>query len=154
MHIRLLAVGTRMPAWVQQGYSDYAKRMPRGCALELVEIAPGKRQRGTERAMADEGKAMLGRIDRDDAVIALDVKGKPWSTDTLAANMHDWLADGRDRALLVGGPDGLAPECLARAEQRWSLSALTLPHPLVRIVVAEQLYRAHSLLSNHPYHRG
>lgn len=154
MRIRLLAVGTRLPRWVSDGYGAYAKRMPKACRLELVEIAPGKRQRGAERAMADEAQAMLGRIDRDDAVIALDVKGKPWSTEQLAENMHHWLADGRDRALLIGGPDGLAPDCLARAEQRWSLSALTLPHPLVRIVVAEQLYRAHSLLSNHPYHRG
>lgn len=154
MRIRLLAVGTRMPGWVKDGYEAYAKRLPKGCQIELVEIAPGKRQRGAERAMADEGQALLGRIGRDDAVIALDVKGKSWSTEQLADHMHDWLADGRDRALLIGGPDGLAPEALARAEQRWSLSALTLPHPLVRIVVAEQLYRAHSLLNNHPYHRG
>src|SRR5699024_10869499 len=111
MHIRLLAVGTRMPAWVQQGYADYAKRMPKSCALELVAITPGKRQRGAQRAMADEGKAMLDRIARDDAIIALDVKGKPWSTEQLAANLHAWLADGRDRALLVGGPDGLSPAC-------------------------------------------
>lgn len=154
MRIRLLAVGTRMPGWVSAGYDDYTRRMPRSCRLELVEIAPGKRQRGAERALADESKAMLDRIDRDDAVIALDVQGKPWSTEQLADNLHDWLADGRDRALLIGGPDGLAPECLHRAEQRWSLSPLTLPHPLVRIVVAEQLYRANSLLNNHPYHRG
>src|SRR5699024_6872034 len=148
------AVGTRMPGWVQQGYADYAKRMPRSCSLELIEIAHGKRQRGADRAMADEGKAMLARVHADDAVIALDVKGKPWSTEQLPDNMHGWLADGRDRALLIGGPDGLATDCLARAGQRWSLSALTLPHPLVRVIVAEQLYRAYSLLNNHPYHRG
>lgn len=154
MRIRLIAVGTRMPGWVKQGFEAYAKRMPKGCQLELVEIPPGKRQRGAERAMVDEEKAILGRINRDDAVIGLDVTGKPWSTEKLAENMHDWLADGRDRALLIGGPDGLTSECLSRAEQRWSLSALTLPHPLVRIIVAEQLYRANSLLNNHPYHRG
>src|SRR5699024_10189392 len=113
MRIRLLAVGTRMPGWVDTGYDTYARRMPQACRLELVEIAPGKHQRGAERAMADEGRALLGRIGRGDAVIALDVKGKPWSTEQLAANMRDWLADGRDRTLLIGGPDGLAPQALA-----------------------------------------
>lgn len=154
MRIRLLAVGNRMPGWVKTGYEDYARRLPRACRLELTDISPGKRQRGAKRAVAEEGKRMLDAIGRDDAVIALDVEGKPWSTRKLASHMHDWLADGRDRCLLVGGPDGLAGDCLARAEQRWSLSPLTLPHPLVRVIVAEQLYRAHSMLNNHPYHRG
>src|SRR5690625_5096008 len=154
MRIRLLAVGKRMPAWVNTGYDDYARRLPRTCRLELIEINPGKRQRGTERATAEEGRRILDTIGRDDAVIALDVKGTHWSTEQLASHMHTWLGDGRDRCLLIGGPDGLASACLARAEQRWSLSALTLPHPLVRVIVAEQLYRAHSMLNNHPYHRG
>ncbi len=153
MRIRLLAVGTRMPGWVTAGYNDYARRMPPECRLELTEIAPGKRQHDAARAMADEEKRLLGQIGRDDAVIALAVDGKAWSTEQLAERVRGWLADGRDRALLIGGPDGLGKACLNRAEQRWSLSPLTLPHPLVRVVVAEQLYRAMSLLKNHPYHR-
>lgn len=154
MRIRLLAVGTRMPAWVQGGYEEYAKRMPKTCRLELVEIPPGKRQKGVKHALAEEEKKLLDAVGRDDAVIALDIKGRAWHTEQLADNLHDWLADGRDRSLLIGGPDGLPAACLQRADQRWSLSSLTLPHPLVRIMVAEQLYRAHSILDNHPYHRG
>jgi len=154
MRIRLLAVGQRMPGWIRTGYENYARRLSGACRLELVEIAPGKRQRGAKRAMQEEEKRLLGCIGRDDAVIALDDKGKPWSTEQLADQLHHWLADGRDRALLIGGPDGLTSGCLRRAKQTWSLSPLTLPHPLVRIIVAEQLYRAMSLLDNHPYHRG
>ncbi len=155
MRIRLIAVGRRMPAWVKTGFEDYAKRLPHECRLELVEIAPGNRNSGDiARAIADEDKRMIGAIDAGSDVIALNVDGKAWSTEQLATAMHDWLTDGRDRALLVGGPDGLGPESLARADKRWSLSKLTLPHPLVRVVLAEQLYRAHSILAGHPYHRG
>ncbi|MES1924811.1 23S rRNA (pseudouridine(1915)-N(3))-methyltransferase RlmH [Salinisphaera sp. T31B1] len=155
MRIRLLAVGRRMPGWVTTGFDDYARRMPRECRLELVEIAPGGRRSGdTARAIADEDKRMVSAIPGDSQVIALSVDGKPWSTEQLAGDMRTWLADGRDRVLLVGGPDGLGPDSLARAERRWSLSALTLPHPLVRVVLAEQLYRAHTILTGHPYHRG
>ncbi|HLQ86053.1 MAG TPA: 23S rRNA (pseudouridine(1915)-N(3))-methyltransferase RlmH [Salinisphaeraceae bacterium] len=154
MRLRLLAVGTRMPQWIKTGYAEYARRMPPSCRLELIEIAPGKHQRGAARAMAEEERRLLEQIGRRDAVIALDGGGRAWSTEQLAARLHDWLADGRDRSLLIGGADGLSGACLARAEQRWSLSALTLPHPLVRVIVAEQLYRAVSLLNNHPYHRG
>ena len=96
---------------------------------------------------------MLAALAKDDKVIALDVQGKNWSTEQLAQNLSDWRMDGRNISLLVGGPDGLAGECLQRAESRWSLSALTLPHPLVRIILMEQLYRAWSIISNHPYHR-
>lgn len=144
-----------MPAWVKTGFEDYAKRLPHECRLKLVEIAPGNRNSGDiARAIADEDKRMIGAIDVDSDVIALNVDGKAWSTEQLATAMRDWLSDGRDRALLVGGPDGLGPESLARADRRWSLSKLTLPHPLVRVVLAEQLYRAHSILAGHPYHRG
>lgn len=155
MRIHLLAVGTRMPAWVDQGYREYARRMPRECALELVEVAPGTRSRSAPvaRAVADEGARMEKLIPRGSLAVALDVAGRAWSTEDLATNLRQWLAGGRDVALLVGGPDGLAANCCERAESSWSLSALTLPHPLVRILVAEQLYRAWSLLSGHPYHR-
>lgn len=155
MRLELIAVGERMPAWVREGYEEYAKRLPRECALILREIEPGVRGKSQEtaRAVAQEGERMLAALPKSARVVAVDVKGAEHSTEELAARLEVWLADGRDVALLVGGPDGLAPECLARAEERWSLSRLTLPHPLVRVVLAEQLYRAWSILRNHPYHR-
>ena len=155
MNIHLLAVGTRMPAWVTTGYEEYARRLPPECRLRLVEIPPGKRSKSqsVERVKAEEGRRLLAAVPPQSRVIALDVAGQSWSTDTLTARLSDWLQGGRDIALLVGGPDGLATECLERAELRWSLSALTLPHALVRVVVAEQLYRAWTVLSGHPYHR-
>jgi len=144
-----------MPRWVQEGYGEYAKRMPAECSLRLIEIAPGRRGKGADiaRALRDEGERMLAAIPKGCQVLALDVKGKSWDTEKLSGKMSEWMADGRDLALLVGGPEGLADSCLQRADGRWSLSALTMPHPLVRVVVAEQLYRAWSLLRNHPYHR-
>jgi|TARA_B110000908_G_scaffold128787_1_gene151270 23S rRNA (pseudouridine1915-N3)-methyltransferase len=155
MHIRLLAVGTKMPKWVEQGVDEYCKRLPPELKLEVKEIALGKRGKGADirRAIASEGQQMQAAIGDRDRVVALDVKGKPWSTEQLASNLRDWQLGGANISLLVGGPDGLAQECLDRADQRWSLSALTLPHPLVRIVLAEQLYRAWTINNNHPYHR-
>jgi 23S rRNA (pseudouridine1915-N3)-methyltransferase len=156
MRIRLIAIGRRMPAWVESGYAEYAKRLPCECALSLAEIEPGQRGKGggAERARTDEGKRMLKAIPKGARVVALDGAGEHWSTETLAEQLRRWLAGGRDVALLVGGPDGLAEPCLARADQRWSLSRLTFPHPLVRVIVAEQLYRAWTLVQGHPYHRG
>ena len=155
MQIHLLAIGNRMPEWVTQGYQDYAKRLPRECELVLREIPPGKRGKNAdlERIKEDEGERMLAMIQRDDHVIALEVEGKAWRTETLAAEMARWLTMGQRIILLVGGPEGLADACKARAHQTWSLSPLTLPHPLVRILLAEQLYRAQTILSHHPYHR-
>jgi len=155
MRVHLIAVGTKMPAWVEQGYNEYARRLPRDFALELIEIAPGQRGKGADvaRAILREGEQMLAAIPKGDRVIALDVKGKPWSTEKLAQTIQDWRMDGCNYSLLVGGPDGLSAPCLARADLKWSLSAMTLPHPLVRILVAEQLYRAWSIINNHPYHR-
>lgn len=155
MNIHLIAIGTRMPAWVVSGYEEYARRMPPECRLRLVEIPPGRRgkSQSIESIKAGEGRRLLAAIPPRAGVIALDVAGQPWSTMALAARLRDWRQEGRDIALLVGGPDGLAAESLERAEQHWSLSALTLPHALVRILVAEQLYRAWTLLSGHPYHR-
>jgi 23S rRNA (pseudouridine1915-N3)-methyltransferase len=155
MHIYLIAVGTRMPAWVSQAYQDYAKRLPRECSLRLVEIPLG--QRGKTRTVAqsrdEDGRLMLAALPKDSLVIALDVQGQAWSTETLADKLQQWLGSGRDVALLVGGPDGLSQGCLERADYRWSLSALTYPHALVRVIVAEQLYRAWSISTGHPYHR-
>lgn len=155
MKIRLLAIGQKMPAWVETGYAEYAERMPPECRLELHELALAQRSKSQpiERAVRQEGEKMLATLGGNEQLIALDVRGKSWSTEQLSASLADWMQGGRDVALAIGGPDGLAPDVLARAEQRWSLSPLTLPHPLVRIVVAEQLYRAMSILRNHPYHR-
>ncbi|MCW9058557.1 MAG: 23S rRNA (pseudouridine(1915)-N(3))-methyltransferase RlmH [Gammaproteobacteria bacterium] len=155
MQIQLIAVGTRMPAWVQEGFTEYARRMPRECALQLVEIPLGKRGKNADvqRAIAEEGEKMLAALPRDCQVIALEVEGRAWSTPQLAGELETWLGAGRDVALLVGGPDGLSEACRARADQAWSLSPLTLPHPLVRVLLAEQLYRAWTLYKGHPYHR-
>lgn len=155
MRIHLMCVGRRMPGWIEEGYREYAKRLPPECALHLVEIDPVHRAKTTNvrQAREEEGRRILKAIPKGADVIVLDERGRPWSTETLAGHLRDWLADGRDRALVVGGADGLSDECLARARERWSLSALTFPHPLVRVILAEQLYRAWSLTQGHPYHR-
>ena len=155
MRIHLIAVGTRMPAWVVDAYQEYAKRLPRECTLQLVEIPLSKRRKslGSSQAAEEEGQHMLASLPKDCTVIALDVRGKGWSTEELAVRLQDWLGSGRDVALLVGGPDGLSAACLARADFKWSLSALTYPHSLVRVVLAEQLYRAWTINTGHPYHR-
>ncbi len=144
-----------MPSWVVEGYREYARRLPRECSLQLVEIPPAKRHKSltAEQARRQEGQALLAALPKDCSVVALDVRGKQWSTEALAEHLDDWLVSGRDVALLVGGPDGLSAACLDRADQRWSLSRLTYPHALVRIVLAEQLYRAWSISAGHPYHR-
>ena len=155
MRLKILAVGTRMPGWVNEAYTEYAKRLPHEIRLEVIELPLGQRGKNSDirRAIAKEGEAMLKAIDDRDRVVSLDVEGKPWSTEQLAVELRNWQGSGSNYCLLVGGPDGLAPECLARAEQRWSLSNLTLPHPLVRIVLAEQIYRAWSVNAGHPYHK-
>lgn len=155
MRVKIIAVGTKMPRWVEEGYGDYAKRLPRDFAVEVVELPLGPRGKNAsiQKAISKEGEQMLAAIPPGDRVLALDVKGKPWSTEQLADKLANWRMEGDNYSLLIGGPDGLAPECLARADAKWSLSALTLPHPLVRILVIEQLYRAWTILQNHPYHK-
>jgi 23S rRNA (pseudouridine1915-N3)-methyltransferase len=155
MNIHLISVGNRMPKWVESGFEEYAKRMPAECSLKLVEIAPGHRGKGADisRSVRDEGERMLKAIPKGCLVIALEVKGREWSTEQLADKLESWMESGNDLALLVGGPEGLAETCRSRADLLWSLSPLTMPHPLVRVVLAEQLYRAWSLMRNHPYHR-
>ena len=145
-----------MPAWVDQGVAEYTKRVPHDFKVEFEEIPLGARRPGSDlkKAMQQESAAVLARLKNSkEKVIALDVLGKAWSSEALAKVAEGWRMEGRDIALLIGGPDGLSDECLQLAEQRWSLSALTLPHPLVRVLLAEQLYRAWTLLSGHPYHR-
>jgi 23S rRNA (pseudouridine1915-N3)-methyltransferase len=155
MRVSLIAVGTRMPDWVEAGVAEYRKRLPPELVFEIREIALGKRGKNADvaRAVQQEGEAMLAALAPRDHVIALDVRGRSIGTEQLAAQLAQWRMSGDNVSLLVGGPDGLAANCLARAQERWSLSALTLPHPLVRIVVAEQLYRACAINNNHPYHR-
>ena len=144
-----------MPEWVSQGYNEYARRMPPELSLDLVEIPLAHRGKNPDipRLMQREGDAILSALGPRDRVIALEVGGRNWSTEKLAGQLESWQLDGRDVSFLVGGPDGLADVCRDRADQLWSLSALTLPHPLVRILLAEQLYRAWSVTRNHPYHR-
>ncbi|MCC7255581.1 MAG: 23S rRNA (pseudouridine(1915)-N(3))-methyltransferase RlmH [Dokdonella sp.] len=155
MKARLICVGERMPAWVAEGFAEYRKRLSREVPLELVEVALGMRGKGRDpaRAISDEGGAVMAALGRDEHVIALDGGGKPWSSEQLAAQLAQWRMNGRDVSLLVGGPDGHARAVLERADQCWSLGPLTLPHMLVRLVVAEQLYRAVTILDGHPYHR-
>lgn len=154
MRIRLIAVGQRMPAWISDGYNDYSRRLKPRLPVELVEIAAGRRGSGdVARAMAEEGKAILAALRAQDHVVALDEHGKQRNSLELSRWLAQRMQSGSDLAFLVGGADGFAPEVLARAQERWSLSALTLPHALVRVVFAEQIYRAVTLLDGHPYHR-
>mgnify|MGYP003629407552 FL=1 len=155
MRIQLIAVGSKMPSWVEQGYQQYVKRFPSDMPLSLTEIPAGKRGKNADikRILHKEGELTMAAIPKGNRIVTLEVTGKPWNTPMLASNMQKWQMDGRDVSLLIGGPEGLAPECIAASEQKWSLSSLTLPHPLVRIIVAESLYRAWSVNTNHPYHR-
>lgn len=151
----MIAAGTRMPPWVDEGFADYRGRLPRECRLELTEIPLSRYRRSGDvaRAVRDEGERMLATLGARDHVVALEVGGRAFDTAGLAGLLEEWMRDGADVALLVGGPDGLAPACIERSRLQWSLSPLTLPHGLVRVLVAEQLYRAWSILKGHPYHR-
>lgn len=155
MQIRLICVGTRMPRWVEEGFREYAKRMPKECELILVEIAAGKRNKNANLAQIrdTEGKAVLSAIGSSDYVVALEVEGRNCSTQSLSELLKEWMEGGRNVSILVGGPEGLSEACKQKAALHLSLSSLTLPHPLVRILFAEQLYRAWTILSRHPYHR-
>lgn len=155
MKIQLIAVGTKMPDWVEKGYQEYARRFPKELQLELLEINAGKRGKNADikRILKKEGELTLAAIPKGNKIVTLEVTGKAWTTEQLANEMTQWQREARNISLLIGGPEGLAPECIENSEQRWSLSALTLPHPIVRIIVAESLYRAYTLTINHPYHR-
>jgi 23S rRNA (pseudouridine1915-N3)-methyltransferase len=145
MRVRILAVGTRMPAWVTTAYEDYTRRLRSGMRVDLEELPVGK-------SKADEEKRLLERV-ADDYVIALDERGEALTTAGLAKWLGARIQDGRNLSFVIGGPDGLGSGILKLASWRWSLSSQTFPHAMVRVMLAEQLYRAHSLLHNHPYHR-
>ena len=155
MKIRLIAVGSKMPGWVEEGWHEYARRLPGEMPLELVEIPLTTRSKNADvtRMIRQEGEAMLAKVQPGERIVTLEVKGRAWSTEQLATALDRWRLEARNVNLMIGGPEGLAPEVCARSEQRWSLSTLTLPHPLVRILVGEQIYRAWTVLSGHPYHK-
>lgn len=155
MKCRLIAAGTRLPDWVNSGFLEYQKRLRTPLVLELHEISVATRRAGEnpQRAIGREGSDMLAAIGKDDYVVTLEIAAKSMSTEQLSQWLAERMRDGRPLALLIGGPDGLAPPCRERADHSWSLSPLTLPHGLARVVVAEQIYRAMSLLAGHPYHR-
>jgi 23S rRNA (pseudouridine1915-N3)-methyltransferase len=155
MRIAIISVSSKQPDWVRAGFTDYARRMSGSCRLELKEIPLARRgaSRPLPRLIEAEGERMLAAVPKGARIVALDEGGRALRTAELAAKLEDWMQLGQTTALLIGGPDGLAPACLEQAAERWSLSPLTLPHGLVRVIVAEALYRAWSLLEGHPYHR-
>jgi len=155
MKCRLLAAGTRLPSWINEGFAEYQKRLRTPLTLELHEIAVATRRAGEEpkKAIQREGADMLGLLGKDDYVVALEISGRAMSTAQLGEWLKGRLQEGRPLALLIGGPAGLSEGCRQRDDFAWSLSPLTLPHALVRVVLAEQIYRAMSLLAGHPYHR-
>ncbi|AUH53322.1 23S rRNA (pseudouridine(1915)-N(3))-methyltransferase RlmH [Chromobacterium sp. ATCC 53434] len=155
MKITIFAVGTKMPRWVDEAYSDYAKRFGRDIALELKEIKPEKRGGGVtaEKGIAAEHERLIAAIPPRTRLVVMDERGKNWTSVRLAEGLKEWMAGGDDVAFVIGGADGLAPELKQRADVLLQLSAMTLPHGMVRVMLAEQIYRAYSILNNHPYHR-
>lgn len=155
MKLHIVAVGTKMPAWVQTGFGEYDKRLPREWKPKIHEINVAKRGKNAnvEQMKSHEGEQILALIPKAAHVVTLEVLGKTWTTPALSKRMAHWQMEGQDVYILIGGPDGLSAPCLQRANERWSLSELTLPHPLVRIVLIEQLYRGWTILQNHPYHK-
>jgi 23S rRNA (pseudouridine1915-N3)-methyltransferase len=152
--LRLIAAGTKLPGWVNDGFADYAGRFTSDYRLELKEIPLGQRSGGNPvQAIAKEGERMRAALPPRAYIVALQVTGKSMTSEQLAKFLQARAQDGRDVAFLIGGPDGIAPELDAEADLRWSLSALTLPHALARVMVAEALYRAVMIVKGHPYHR-
>lgn len=155
MKLTLLAVGTKPPRWIAEGFESYRKRLPRHLALQLIEVpgGPTGRNQSAREVRALEAKALQARMPPKTETVALEIQGKPWSTEDLAEHMRQWQMQGTGITFMIGGADGLDTELLRQARHKWSLGPLTLPHALVRVVVAEQLYRAWTIINNHPYHR-
>ena len=155
MRVTILSVGHKMPAWIQDGFQEYVRRMPPEIRVELVELKPEERGAGRdpERAKATEGERLIDALPKDATLLALDERGKAVTTQGLSVMLAQWMRDGAHPAFAIGGADGHSEALRARADKLLSLSALTLPHGLVRVLLAEQLYRAWSILARHPYHR-
>jgi 23S rRNA (pseudouridine1915-N3)-methyltransferase len=155
MRVSIVAICEKLPAWVEAGFDDYAARLRHVMPIKCVDLALGARGKNADlkRALTDEGVRMLAAVPKASSVVALDDRGRQFSSEDLASQLLKWRESARDLTFLIGGPDGLAENCLATATLKMSLGAMTLPHALVRIVLAEQLFRAHCILSNHPYHR-
>ncbi|NNE06245.1 MAG: 23S rRNA (pseudouridine(1915)-N(3))-methyltransferase RlmH [Xanthomonadales bacterium] len=155
MHFKVAAIGQRMPSWVSDAWREYSKRFPRNPSIELIELATARRGRNADisRLVESEGDKLLAAIPDHAVAVALDERGEAWSTKTLAEHVRGWMAGGQDVYFMIGGPDGLSSACIRRADKRWSIGPLTLPHPLVRVILVEQLYRALMVVGNHPYHR-
>jgi 23S rRNA (pseudouridine1915-N3)-methyltransferase len=151
----ILAVGNKMPEWITTGFNEYAKRMPREASISLIEVKPEPRTTGktVPQIMEAEAQRIESALPKDVTRVVLDERGNHLDTKQIAQKMHDWLGGGRDVAFIIGGADGLHESVRASAQLLLALSALTLPHGMARVLLAEQLYRAHSLLHNHPYHR-
>ncbi len=155
MRILVIAAGNRQPTWVDEGFDDYARRLRGSCTLELIEVPLARRSKSaaSEKARKAEGERMLRAIPRTAHVVTLSLAGRAWSSEQLAERLRHWATLGAPVCLLVGGPDGLSSECEARAAEQWSISPLTFPHGLVRVLLAEALYRAWAVNEGHPYHR-
>lgn len=155
MHMRLIAVGERQPEWVEAAFAEYSGRLPRHWRFALQTIATSRRGKssGADAARIAEGERITAGLKAGERVVMLDERGTELSSVELARALAEWQQDGRDVCFVIGGPDGFSETCLARADFRWSLSRLTLPHGLSRVLCAEQLYRASALNDGHPYHR-
>ncbi|HJN96832.1 MAG: 23S rRNA (pseudouridine(1915)-N(3))-methyltransferase RlmH [Gammaproteobacteria bacterium] len=155
MKVSIISVGTRMPAWVQEGVEEYQKRLSRDLGLNIIQVPLSKRSKSQsiDQSIKNEGAGLLNKVPPNNYLVAMDIRGTLITTEQLAGRLDSFRTQGQNLSLLIGGPDGLARACLEQADESWSLSGLTLPHPLVRVLVTEQLYRAVSILKGHPYHR-
>jgi len=155
VRLRVLAVGNKMPLWVEQGVAEYARRMPKEFSVDWLEVPLAKRGTGSaDSYRRQEAESIGSKLNHDEDLIVLDVQGMEISTEKMAGRFADWQMQGRRVCVVIGGPDGVHQSLLERASEQWSFGRITLPHPLVRVILAEQLYRAWSLQSGHPYHRG
>lgn len=155
MQLEIVAVGKKMPGWVDEAFADYQRRFPRNLQVKLKALEASRRTAtvNQQRGRQVESDLLIGAVAPGSRIVCLDEGGKSWSTAQVSNQLADWMQDGRSVSLLIGGADGMTEQCLQQADQRWSLSPLTLPHPMVRVILIEQLYRGWSMLQNMPYHR-